>query len=172
MHPCRRQEGMAIRNLTRAIQGVLCGVILASAAAAAQVNASAENLAPTPPMGWASWNYYFCNYDEQTIKDQADALVSSGMRDLGYRYLIIQECIAPTRDEHGQLVPDAKRFPHGIPALVDYIHARGLKAGIYTDVGPAHLLLRNALPRQLRPRNGGCTNVRRVENRSHRGGLL
>jgi len=87
-------------------------------------------------MGWASWNYYFFNYDEQTIKDQADALVSTGMRDLGYRYLIIQECIAPSRDEHGKLVPDGKRFPQGIPALVDYMHARGLKAGIYTDVSP------------------------------------
>ncbi len=87
-------------------------------------------------MGWASWNYYFCNYDEQTIKNQADALVFTGMRDLGYRYLIIQECIAPSRDEHGTIIVDAKRFPHGIAVLVDYIHARGLKAGIYTDVGP------------------------------------
>ena len=127
---------MAIRNLTRATQGVICSVILASAAAVAQQHPIAMEVAPTPPMGWASWNYYFCNYDEQTIKDQADALVSTGMRDLGYRYLIIQECIVPSRDEHGKLVPDAKRFPHGIPALVDYIHARGLKAGIYTDVGP------------------------------------
>lgn len=127
---------MGIRNLTRASHGLMCGAILATDAAVAQPHRIAEDLAPTPPMGWTSWNYYFCNYDEQTIKDQADALVSTGMRDLGYRYLIIQECIAPSRDEHGNLVPDAKRFPHGIPALVDYIHARGLKAGIYTDIGP------------------------------------
>lgn len=93
-------------------------------------------LAPTPPMGWASWNHYFCDYDAQTIRDQADALVSTGMRDLGYKYVLIQECIAPARDASGNLLVDAKRFPQGMKALVDYIHARGLKAGIYTDVGP------------------------------------
>jgi len=86
-------------------------------------------------MGWASWNHFFCDYNEQTIRDQADALVSSGMRDLGYRYVIIQECIALERDAGGNLIPEARRFPHGMPALASYIHARGLKAGIYTDVG-------------------------------------
>ena len=94
------------------------------------------SLAHTPPMGWASWNRYFCDYDEQTIRDQADSLVAAGMRDLGYRYVIIQECIARTRDANGNLVVDARRFPHGIGSLADYIHSRGLKAGIYTDVGP------------------------------------
>lgn len=94
------------------------------------------NLAPTPPMGWASWNHFFCDYNEQTIRDQADALVSTGMRDLGYRYVLIQECIAPGRDSQDDLVVDPVRFPHGMKALVNYIHARGLKAGIYTDVGP------------------------------------
>ncbi len=95
-----------------------------------------STLAPLPPMGWASWNHYFCDYDAQTIRDQADALVSSGMRDLGYKYVLIQECIAPGRDAAGNLIVDAKRFPQGMKVLVDYIHARGLKAGIYTDVGP------------------------------------
>lgn len=95
-----------------------------------------HNLAPTPPMGWANWNHYFCDYDDSTIRSQADALARTGMRDLGYKYLIIQECIAATRNSSGEIVPDAKRFPHGIKPLVDYIHSRGLKAGIYTDVGP------------------------------------
>jgi len=115
---------------------VILGAMLAGASALAQQNPTKPTLAPTPPMGWANWNYYFCNYDERTLRDQADALVTSGMRDLGYQYLIIQECIAPTRDADGHVVPDPKRFPHGIPALVEYIHSRGLKAGIYTDVGP------------------------------------
>jgi alpha-galactosidase len=110
-------------------------VVAIPAASQGPVPAAAA-LAPTPPMGWASWNRYFCDYDEQTIRDQADALVATGMRDLGYRYVIIQECIAPNRDATGNLVVDAKRFPHGIGALADYIHSRGLKAGIYTDVGP------------------------------------
>jgi len=114
----------------------ICVAILTGTAVVAQQKQVGPGLAPTPPMGWANWNYYFCNYDEQTIRQQADALVSSGMRDLGYRYLIVQECIAPGRDSDGHLVPDLRRFPHGIPALVEYIHSRGLKAGIYTDVGP------------------------------------
>jgi alpha-galactosidase len=92
-------------------------------------------LAPTPPMGWASWNHFFCEYTDQTIRDQADALVTSGMRDLGYRYVLIQECIAPGRNADGSLIVDAMRFPHGMKELVEYIHSRGLKAGIYTDIG-------------------------------------
>lgn len=84
-------------------------------------------------MGWASWNHFFCDYNEQTIRDQADALVSTGMRDLGYRYVLIQECIAPSQDSQGNLIVDPVRFPHGMKALVNYIHACGLKAGIYTD---------------------------------------
>jgi len=110
---------------------VCCTPILAQAGAKVETN-----LAPTPPMGWASWNHFFCDYNEQTIRDQADALVSTGMRDLGYRYVLIQECIAPRRNTAGELIVDPIRFPDGMKALVDYIHARGLRAGIYTDVGP------------------------------------
>lgn len=94
------------------------------------------SLAPTPPMGWASWNHYFCDYDEKTIREQADALVSTGMRDAGYKYVLIQECIAPGRDAKGNLIVDNARFPSGMPALTAYIHKLGLKAGIYTDIGP------------------------------------
>lgn len=112
------------------------GILCVSLFAVDRDSLAWPNLAPTPPMGWANWNYYFCDYNDQTIRDQADALVSTGMRDLGYRYVIIQECIASARDEDGRLLPDKSRFPHGIPALVEYIHSKGLKAGIYTDVGP------------------------------------
>ncbi len=68
----------------------------------------------------------------------ADHMVSSGMKEAGYNYLIIQECIVPTghRNAAGTLLPDSKKFPHRIPALVDYIYQKELKAGIYTDVGP------------------------------------
>lgn len=105
---------------------------------------SPRNLSPAPPMGWASWNHYFCDYTDQTIRDQADALVSSGMRELGYRYVLIQECIAPRREANGDMMVDAKRFPHGMKDLVDYIHLRGLKAGIYTDIG-THTCFKNPL---------------------------
>lgn len=112
--------------------------ILLASAAAAQTSDNASDLASTPPMGWANWNSLGCNYDEGTIRAIADHMVSSGMRDAGYRYLIIQECIVPAghRAKDGTLLPDPKKFPHGIPALVAYIHDKGLKAGIYTDVGP------------------------------------
>ena len=86
-------------------------------------------------MGWASWNHFFCDYNDQTIRDQADALVSTGMRDLGYRYLLIQECLTSGRNADGSLIVEATRFPHGMKDLVDYVHSRGLKAGIYTDIG-------------------------------------
>jgi alpha-galactosidase len=107
-----------------------------SSAKAQQPFFTSAVLAPTPPMGWANWNHFFCDYDEKTIQAQADALVTTGLRELGYRYVLIQECIAPSRTLSGELVVDAQRFPHGIAALVNYIHARGLKAGIYTDIGP------------------------------------
>lgn len=93
------------------------------------------HLAPVPPMGWASWNHYFCDYNEQTIREQADALVSTGMREAGYQYVVIQECIARERDAKGNLLADKERFPSGMEALVAYIHKLHLKAGIYTDIG-------------------------------------
>jgi len=108
--------------------------LLAVSVLAAQ-SAPQQDLAPTPPMGWASWNHYFCDYDDQTIRDQADALVSTGMRELGYRYVLIQECLTTGRNPDGSLIVDTKRFPHGMKDLVDYIHSRGLKAGTYTDIG-------------------------------------
>ncbi len=86
-------------------------------------------------MGWASWNHFFCDYDENTIRAQADGLVSTGMREAGYRYVVIQECISRERDAQGNMLADKARFPSGIPALVAYIHSLGLKAGIYTDIG-------------------------------------
>ncbi len=117
---------------------ILCVFLSSSSRAEAEDTPVAQesSLAPTPPMGWASWNHYFCDYDETTIRRQADALVSTGMRDAGYKYVVIQECIARERDTQGTLIADSARFPSGMPALTAYIHRLGLKAGIYTDVGP------------------------------------
>lgn len=92
-------------------------------------------LAQTPPMGWNSWNHYGCNIDERLIRSTADALVSSGLRDAGYVYVNLDDCWHGARDAHGDIQPDAKRFPSGLKALGDYIHARGLKFGIYSDTG-------------------------------------
>ena len=94
-----------------------------------------EGLAATPPMGWNSWNKFACNVSEQLIRETADALVSSGMRDAGYQYLNIDDCWQGQRDARGFIQPDPQRFPSGMKALADYVHARGLKFGLYSDAG-------------------------------------
>ena len=100
-----------------------------------QSNASSKMLAATPPMGWNSWNKFGCDVSEDLIKSMADAVVSSGMKDAGYEYIVIDDCWQVSRDEQGNIVPDAKRFPSGMKALGDYIHSKGLKFGIYSDTG-------------------------------------
>ena len=102
---------------------------------AAPLRQPAPTLAATPPMGWNSWNHFACDVNEQTIRETADAMVSSGMRDAGYRYVVIDDCWQVSRDAAGTLVADPQRFPHGIKALADYVHAKGLEFGIYTDAG-------------------------------------
>ncbi len=92
-------------------------------------------LAPTPPMGWSSWNFFANDIDEAKIKAAADAMVSSGMRDAGYVYLIIDEPWAKERDEEFRLVGDRVKFPGGMKAIGDYIHSKGLNYGIYQDRG-------------------------------------
>ncbi|WP_188462650.1 alpha-galactosidase [Marivirga lumbricoides] len=94
-----------------------------------------EDLAQTPPMGWNSWNKFACNVDEDLIKQTADAMVSSGMKDAGYEYIIIDDCWHGERDEKGFISANKERFPSGMKALVDYVHSKGLKFGIYSDAG-------------------------------------
>ena len=94
-----------------------------------------ENIAKTPPMGWNSWNKYGCNVSESLIMGMADAMVSSGMKDAGYEYVVIDDCWQVARDENGEIVADKDRFPHGIKYLADYIHSKGLKFGIYSCAG-------------------------------------
>lgn len=89
-----------------------------------------------PPMGWNSWNTFAENIDEKLIRDTADAMVKSGLKDLGYEYVIIDDCWAlRERDKDGKMVPDPKKFPSGMKALSDYIHGLGLKFGMYSCVG-------------------------------------
>jgi alpha-galactosidase len=102
----------------------------------AQQNSAVEtNLALTPPMGWNSWNKFGCNVGEDMIKQMADAMVKSGMKDAGYQYIVIDDCWQVSRDKEGNIVPDPNHFPSGIKALADYVHAAGLKFGIYSDAG-------------------------------------
>jgi len=94
-----------------------------------------NGLVKTPPMGWNSWNKFGCNVSEKLIKEMADAMVSSGMKDAGYEYIVIDDCWQVRRDAHGNIVPDPERFPDGMKALADYVHSKGLKFGLYSDAG-------------------------------------
>nr|WP_229807003.1 ricin-type beta-trefoil lectin domain protein [Actinoplanes lobatus] len=91
-----------------------------------------NDVARTPPMGWNSWNTFGCNINETLIQQMADAMVSSGMRELGYQYVVVDDCwMNPNRDASGNLQGDPARFPSGMKALGDHLHNRGLKFGIY-----------------------------------------
>lgn len=93
-------------------------------------------LAPTPPMGFNTWNKFGCNVSQQLIRQTADAMVSTGMREVGYRYVVIDDCWQVARDAGGRIVPDPVRFSNGMKALADYVHTKGLLFGLYTDAGP------------------------------------
>ncbi|MHB8209017.1 glycoside hydrolase family 27 protein [Mucilaginibacter sp.] len=95
-----------------------------------------EELAQTPPMGWNSWNIFQTHINEQMLRDMVDAYVSSGMRDAGYTYFVLDDgWMAMQRDSNGSLVADPKKFPSGMKAFADYVHSKGLKFGIYNCAG-------------------------------------
>jgi alpha-galactosidase len=94
-----------------------------------------DSLALTPPMGWNSWNHFGCDVNENTIREVADAMVESGMKDAGYLYVNIDDCWHGERDSLGFIHPDKEHFPSGMKALADYLHSKGLKLGIYSDAG-------------------------------------
>ena len=94
-----------------------------------------EGLAMTPQMGWNSWNKFNCDINENLIKEIADNMVMSGLRDAGYIYVNLDDGWQGERDSLGFLHPDPKKFPSGMKALADYVHSKGLKIGIYADAG-------------------------------------
>ena len=93
-------------------------------------------LAPTPPMGWMSWNYLGENINEDNLKAMADLMVSEGFLEAGYNYLFIDDCWQGGRDNRNNIIADPVKFPNGIKALADYVHSKGLKLGIYSDAAP------------------------------------
>ncbi|MFJ8601076.1 NPCBM/NEW2 domain-containing protein [Streptomyces shenzhenensis] len=140
-HPhTRTTRRRAVGALTA---GLLCAAGLAVPATAAPAeapvaSAPADGLALTPPMGFNNWNSTHCraDFDEEMVKGIADLFVAKGLKDAGYQYVNLDDCWAlPSRDANGRLVPDPVRFPGGIEAVADYVHAKGLKLGIYTSAG-------------------------------------
>ena len=94
------------------------------------------SFAENPPlMGWSSWNTYGFQINDSVIQAQADAMVKLGFKECGYDHINIDDGFFGGRDENGKLLIHPTRFPNGLRGLVDYIHAKGLKAGIYSDAG-------------------------------------
>jgi alpha-galactosidase len=119
--------------------GGLAGVTVSTQLAAAPPAAAVDNgLAATPQMGFNNWNATRCRaeFNASTVEGIADVLVSQGLKAAGYTYVNLDDCWAlPDRDARGDLVPDPARFPHGIKAVADYVHSKGLKFGLYSSAG-------------------------------------
>jgi alpha-galactosidase len=99
-----------------------------------------NRLALTPPMGWNSWYIHYNRVSDKVMRQAADQMIATGMADYGYQYVNVDDCWmkkkgdTPYRDARGAVLPNI-RFPD-MKALADYIHGKGLKAGLYTSPGP------------------------------------
>jgi alpha-galactosidase len=120
-----------MRNVV-SLSAVALAVSLFGPSCAAHAQSAA--VAQTPPMGWNSWNYFAGKVTDKDIRDSADQIVASGMRDAGYIYVNIDDTWEGERDANGVLHSNEK-FPD-MKALADYIHSKGLKIGIYSSPGP------------------------------------
>jgi alpha-galactosidase len=133
--------GAALATVAAGLAGaavLTAGATLAQLATAPAAAAVDNGLALAPQMGFNDWNAFGCNVSEQFIEQTADAFVSSGLKAAGYTYVNIDDCwMTHSRDASGRLVPDPAKFPDGIKGTADYVHARGLKLGIYEDAGTA-----------------------------------
>ncbi|KAH1006647.1 hypothetical protein HUJ05_007357, partial [Dendroctonus ponderosae] len=140
---CIRAEALIAIGSKMGTAWAIFAVLLVSVA---HIQALDNGLALTPPMGWMHWQRFRCVTDchaypndcisEQLFRDMADHMVADGFKSAGYEYVIIDDCWASKeRDNNSRLQPDPLRFPSGIKALSDYVHAKGLKFGIYADYG-------------------------------------
>ena len=121
-------------GLKRMPLGMLCACVVTGLAV--QAFAHPDSLVLTPPLGWNSWNVFHENINEKQIQEIADAMVSSGLKDAGYIYLNLDDNWMDTkRDAQGNLQNNPKTFPSGMKAIADYVHAKGLKFGLYGDRG-------------------------------------
>lgn len=133
-HPARRWRSAAARVL--ALLLTVTAALVFAQPGPAQAATSRQIAVPTAPMGWASWNSFAAKIDYNVIKQQVDAFVAAGLPAAGYKYINIDEgWWQGTRDSGGNITVDATEWPGGMSAIADYIHSKGLKAGIYTDAG-------------------------------------
>jgi alpha-galactosidase len=123
---------MRVRSAMVKVSCLVLFVVCSGVGAGAQTRTQA--VAATPPMGWNSWNFFAGKVTDKDIRDTADLLVSTGMRDAGYVYVNIDDTWEGKRDGEGRIQSNEK-FPD-MKALADYVHSRGLKLGIYSSPGP------------------------------------
>jgi hypothetical protein len=119
----------------RFLFGALLSLLFAASSCTSVNENTTANAFPPPLMGWSSWNTYHVNINEALIKKQADALVTHGLKDVGYLYINVDDGFFGWRDETGKMHAHPERFPNGMRPVSDYIHSLGLKAGIYSDAG-------------------------------------
>ncbi|MGW7462622.1 ricin-type beta-trefoil lectin domain protein [Streptomyces sp. NPDC054797] len=133
----------------------LFALALSPAPVAAEPRATSDTpLALTPPMGWNNWAHFMCDIDEAKVVANADALVSTGLAAKGYDTVTVDDCwMTKSRDAQGRLVVDTAKFPHGMAWLGEYLHAKGLKFGIYQDAGS---LTCEKYPGSGAPQGGGA----------------
>lgn len=112
---------------------LLTTLLLSGPAAAVSFN----GLAVTPQMGWDNWNAFGCDVDAALLASSARAIVDLGLRDLGYQYVVLDDCWSSGRNTsgNGSIVVDAAKFPDGMAAVADDIHGLGLKFGMYSSAG-------------------------------------
>ena len=94
-----------------------------------------DKLALTPPMGWNSWNTFRMDISEELIKETVDLFIEKGLKDAGYEYIVIDDGWQSHRDSYGNIIANTEKFPSGIKALIEYVHSKDLKFGIYSDAG-------------------------------------
>ncbi|MFJ3669362.1 RICIN domain-containing protein [Streptomyces sp. NPDC090106] len=130
----RRARAAVVRAVVLALTAT--AALLFTSPAPARAATTRQISVPSAPMGWASWNSFAAVIDYDVIKAQVDAFVAVGLPDAGYDYINIDEgWWQGTRDASGNITVDESEWPGGMSAIADYIHGKGLKAGIYTDAG-------------------------------------
>lgn len=113
----------------------LAATFIKCASAEQEKYLSYNGLAMTPPMGWNNWATFFCNVSADLLVGTAEKLVELGFKDVGYNYVVLDDCWSNGRDSNGALIPDAEKFPKGMKDVSDQIHAKGLLFGMYSSAG-------------------------------------
>lgn len=111
---------------------IVAGSLLASQASAVLMH---NAVAVTPQMGWDNWNAFGCDVSEDLLLGTATRMVELGLRDVGYYYIVLDDCWSNGRYPNGTLMPDFTKFPNGMAHVADQIHALGLGFGMYSDAG-------------------------------------